>query len=100
MAEYSTAETFDADVAGELVLVMFTSPSCVPCKVMSAWLDDLGVPAFKVDVMCDPGLAERFRVQSVPALFLFSCGELLAGRTGLVRSKEMLKSWVKKSGAR
>jgi len=72
------------------VLVDFSAEWCGPCKAQSPVLAaiakelDNKLKVIKIDVDKNPGIAARFRVQSVPTLVLFKNGQILWRQSGLV----------------
>ena len=75
-------KTFDKEVLrGEgLALVDFSSPTCVPCKIVGQILVVLSqnyehrVRFYKVDVDKNPSIANKFDIKGVPVLLLFKNG--------------------------
>jgi thioredoxin 1 len=65
------------------MLVMFSAPWCAVCRGLAPGLEELGagpgphLQIAKVNVDDDPGLAQRFGVQSVPTVLMFRDGQLL-----------------------
>lgn len=52
-------------------IVLYTQPSCYPCKAAADSLERQGIPFEKVDVTVDPEAAERLRrngFQSTPVI--------------------------------
>lgn len=92
-----TDATFDQEVIGHegTVIVDFWAPWCGPCKMISPMLAEIGqehadkVRVVKVNIDENPGLVERFSVQSIPTLKIFSGGEVKKQVTG-GKSKSML----------
>lgn len=57
-------------------LIKFSRPSCVPCQMMSNYLNDKGVTYEEVNVYEDAETANRFNIQSVPVLILLNGEEI------------------------
>lgn len=79
------------------VLVDFWAPWCEPCKVLTPTLEKVvaeyggRVLLAKVNVDAAPQLAQAFRVQSVPAVFLFHQGQPVDAFQGALPEKEIKK---------
>lgn len=87
---YPSLDSFQADVmsSGLPTLVDFWAPWCPPCLMLKPELERLAPElagranlAF-VNVDEQPGLAEAFRVSSIPALFVLKGGRVVDSWTG------------------
>jgi len=95
---HPSLETFEAEVmASDLpTLVDFWAPWCPPCMMLKPELEKLAPDiagranlAF-VNVDEHPGLAEAFRVSSIPALFVLKGGRVVDAWTGYQSRKSVL----------
>jgi thioredoxin 1 len=96
-----TSENFDALLnAGKPVFVDFWATWCGPCRMVSPFVEQLAeqygdqVTFVKVDVDEEPGLAQRFRVASIPNLVLLKDGEIVDQSAG-ARPKAQLEAFLK-----
>jgi thioredoxin 1 len=69
------------------VLVDFYATWCGPCKKLAPTLDELAgeidtARIVKVNIDDSPRLAKTYKVRSVPALFVFDQGKVVARRDG------------------
>jgi thioredoxin 2 len=99
------ASTFDEIVgAARLpVLVDFWASWCGPCKMAAPEVHQLAremegrALVLKVDTEAHPGLAARFRVQSIPNFVVLREGKVVLQRAGLAPRAEM-RRWLESSG--
>lgn len=92
-----TSENFKDEVLQSPVpvLVDFWASWCVPCTMMSSVIDEIAeeydgkIKVGKVNVDEEDTLAEQFRVNAIPAIFLFKNGKVAATSLGY-KSKEAL----------
>lgn len=98
-----TDATFEAEVlersTAQLVLVDLWAEWCGPCKQLSPVLESLATRAdgrwvlAKIDVDANPGVAQAFRVQSIPMVVAIALGQPVAAFNG-VRSETEIGAWV------
>src|SRR5918997_6415562 len=80
----------DETAASVPVVVDFWAGWCAPCRMISPVLEDLAarhsgsLKVVKVDVDANPGLAQRFRAQSIPLLVVMREGSKVNRIVGAV----------------
>ena len=84
---HATVENFEQLTKEGLVLVDFYAQWCGPCKMLGPVLEEVAnedkdVTILKVDVDQQPALAQQFKVASIPTLFLFKDGQVIAQTMG------------------
>lgn len=86
----------------EPMLVKFGANWCGPCRAMEPELHKFSathsgsVGVVQVDVDQHPELARHYHVSSIPRLFLFQNGKVIADRVGFMNSQQ-LNEWVQAS---
>lgn len=87
----------------EPVLVDFHAEWCGPCKAMAPALEQIAMEmagklkVVKVDVDQNPGITQKYKIQAMPTLIMFSGGKEVNRNVGALVQKIKLESWVKSS---
>jgi thioredoxin 1 len=77
------------------VLVDFYTDWCVPCKQMVPVLKELkndlkeAIKIIKVNVDKNPFIATQYKIQSIPTIMLFKCGDTLWTGIGVQTTNEL-----------
>ncbi len=95
-----TSKNFDGIVMkSELpVLIDFWASWCGPCMKLAPIIEQIAserkdLVVCKVNCDSEAGLAEKFGIQSIPALLLFKDGKVVNQRVGY-SEKEYLDRWL------
>lgn len=103
MAERITAADFEDKVlkAQIPVLVDFYSDSCVPCKMLSPILSQIGteldgkLDIYKVNVGYEQELVDKYDVMASPTLIFFRDGEEVSRLQGMTQKAVIIEEFEK-----
>lgn len=97
MKKVNQAE-FEQTIKDGYTLVDFFATWCGPCKMLGPVLEELdgefaNVDFIKVDVDEENALAAQFGIMSIPTVYLFKDGEVVA-KTGGFQAKPQMKAFI------
>ena len=94
MRHIKTVDEFNEVIKSERVLIDFYAEWCNPCKMLGMILEDIdSIDVVKVDVDRFGTIAKEYKVMSIPALKIFSKGEIVKEAVGFM-SREELKKFI------
>lgn len=92
---------FNEIIKNGITLVDFYADWCGPCKMLGPILEELSeqysdITFVKVNCDNDINLAEKFGIMSIPAIFMFKDGNVLANTMGY-RGLQEMKSFIEEA---
>ena len=97
MKMITSVEEFNSVISTGTVLVDFFATWCGPCKMLTPVLEELSeemagkATIVKVDVDDLGDIAAKYRIMSIPALFVFKDGELKEKAVGFQPKPALVK---------
>ena len=86
---------FDNEIKDKKILVDFYADWCGPCRMMGEVLEEssseIKIDILKIDVDKFPDISERYKVFSIPTLYLMENGKILKKHTGYLNPNELKK---------
>lgn len=98
MEKIITSENFETEVlkSEKPILIDFWATWCGPCMRQGPVVEELaqeGYSVGKVDVDQEPGLAQQFKIMSIPTLLIFKDGKEVQRFIGLT-PKDILRKFL------
>lgn len=100
--EWAKLESFDRTVAHwpETLLVVFTAPMCLYCKIIDPIVHDLArekagqLRILKVDIESEGYLAQRFKIAKTPTFVVYKAGIEVLRIDGAPKEKTDVVTWI------
>lgn len=93
-----TSENFESEVvnSGKTFLLDFWAPWCGPCRMVSPIVEEIAsehpeITVGKVNVDVETELAAKFRIMSIPALFVIRDGKIAEQAVGALPKERILE---------
>ena len=92
MRHIKTVDEFNEVIKSERGLIDFYADWCNPCKMLGMILEDIdSIDVVKVDVDRFGTIAKEYKVMSIPAIKIFSKGEVVKEAVGFMSREELEK---------
>lgn len=96
MKYIKTVSEFNEAIKGEKVLVDFYADWCGPCQMLGSVLEEVdkeldNIAIVKVNTDNFLSLARDYKIMSIPAIKLFSNGEIIKEKVGFMTKDELLE---------
>lgn len=96
--KHFTTQNFEEEVlkSDKTVLVDFWAAWCGPCQMVAPVIEEIAqefddIVVGKVDVDSQGELAMKYSVLSIPTIYVFKNGEVVARHIGLASREELVK---------
>lgn len=96
--KHFTTQNFEEEVlkSDKTVLVDFWAAWCGPCQMVAPVIEEIAqefddIVVGKVDVDSNSELAMKYSVLSIPTIYVFKNGEVVARHIGLASREELVK---------
>lgn len=95
MLHIKTVNEFYDVIKEDRVLIDFYAEWCNPCKMMEMVLEDVeDIKVVKVDIDRFRSIAKEYKVMSIPALKIFSHGDIVKESVGFM-SRDEIEKFIK-----
>lgn len=99
---WAKADSFDREISywPETLLVVFTAPMCLYCKIVEPVVKDLALQrqgklkVMKVDIESDEYLAQRFKITKTPTFIVYRNAVEVIRVDGAPKEKTDLVTWI------